>query len=88
LTLLRWLFQLCGILNVSRALGDSDLKQWVISDPFVREFQLTSADEFIVLATDGLWDVLSNEGAVEIAQEAGDAQRAAQMLMEEAMMRR
>ena len=80
--------QLSGILNVSRALGDSDLKRWVVSDPFVRELQLTSEDAFMVLATDGLWDVISNEGAVEVAEQGGDAQTAAQMLMEEAMMRR
>lgn len=77
-----------GILNVSRAFGDSDLKRWVVPDPFVRETQLTSEDAFMVLATDGLWDVISNEGAVEVAEQAGDAQSAAQMLMEEAMMRR
>ncbi|GAQ82850.1 protein phosphatase 2C [Klebsormidium nitens] len=80
--------RLSGILNVSRALGDSDLKRWVVSDPFVRELQLTSEDAFMVLATDGLWDVISNEGAVEVAEQGGDAQTAAQMLMEEAMMRR
>lgn len=50
-----------GRLAVSRAFGDSDLKEVVIPMPDVTTHELTADDEFIVLASDGLWDALPNE---------------------------
>ncbi|KAL6073111.1 PPM-type phosphatase domain-containing protein, variant 2 [Balamuthia mandrillaris] len=70
--------RVAGILAVSRALGDKELKsKGVIATPEVHflHFTSSSADDaktttkneremtlsFLVLATDGLWDVLSNK---------------------------
>ena len=50
-----------GVLAVSRAFGDKPLKRFVISTPHMQEEQLCHEDEFIILASDGLWDVLTNE---------------------------
>lgn len=50
-----------GRLAVSRAFGDSELKEVVIPLPDVTTHELTADDEFIVLASDGLWDALPNE---------------------------
>ena len=59
-----------GSLNLSRALGDMDYKQskdlgvaaqMVIAVPEVRTLRLESGDEFLILACDGIWDVLSNQ---------------------------
>uniref|UniRef100_K3WKK1 PPM-type phosphatase domain-containing protein n=1 Tax=Globisporangium ultimum (strain ATCC 200006 / CBS 805.95 / DAOM BR144) TaxID=431595 RepID=K3WKK1_GLOUD len=50
-----------GRLAVARAFGDSELKECVISLPDVTTHELTPEDEFIVLASDGLWDALPNE---------------------------
>ncbi|XVF86702.1 hypothetical protein PTKIN_Ptkin18bG0063200 [Pterospermum kingtungense] len=57
-----------GILAMSRAIGDLDLKQWVISVPEVTFTTRTEKDEFLILASDGLWDVLSNEEVVKFAR--------------------
>lgn len=46
-----------GILAVSRALGDLSLKPAVISTPDVISLSLAPHHRFLVLATDGLWDV-------------------------------
>ncbi|MEW5300300.1 MAG: hypothetical protein WDW36_003240 [Sanguina aurantia] len=52
-------------LQVSRCLGDFDVKGGgVTAEPEVMSMQLTGQDYFLVLATDGLWDVLRNEQAV------------------------
>ncbi|ESU42464.1 Protein phosphatase 2C [Giardia duodenalis] len=53
--------RVAGMLAVSRAIGDSPFKNCgVIADPDI--FALREADaDYIVLACDGLWDVLSNE---------------------------
>ena len=50
-----------GVLAVSRAFGDRPLKRFVIPTPDIKQEQLTSDDEFIILASDGLWDVVSNQ---------------------------
>lgn len=56
-----------GILATSRALGDSGLKHnHVVSpEPDVRTFSMAEHRPlFMILATDGLWDVFSNDEAV------------------------
>ncbi|PIA44256.1 hypothetical protein AQUCO_01700094v1 [Aquilegia coerulea] len=55
-----------GSLAVSRAIGDLNLKQWVVSEPEIKKLEITSDCEFLVLASDGLWDKVSNQEAVEI----------------------
>lgn len=50
-----------GRLAVTRAFGDGDLHGVVVPDPQVVVRELADADEYIVMASDGLWDVMSNE---------------------------
>ena len=52
------------------------------AQPEVVQYQLSNQDEFVVLASDGLWDKLSNEEAVglvydTVKQPAMAAQRCA-----------
>ncbi|KAH9321433.1 hypothetical protein KI387_016072, partial [Taxus chinensis] len=53
---------------MSRALGDRFLKRYVISEPEVTCVDRTHEDECLILASDGLWDVLSNVSACEVAR--------------------
>lgn len=55
----RWRVQ--GILAVSRAIGDVNLHPYVSGLPEIIEKQLDEDDLFLVLASDGLWDVLKND---------------------------
>ncbi|KAH9298884.1 hypothetical protein KI387_030566, partial [Taxus chinensis] len=55
-------------LAMSRALGDRFLKWYVISEPEVTCVDRTDEDECLILASDGLWDVLSNVSACEVAR--------------------
>jgi serine/threonine protein phosphatase PrpC len=50
-----------GVLAVSRAFGDKLLKQYVVADPEIKEEVVDSSLEFLILASDGLWDVVTNE---------------------------
>jgi len=53
-------------LAMSRSLGDSVVSRvGVICEPGVFEIDLTPEDKFFLLATDGVWDVMSNEEVVE-----------------------
>ncbi|KAK6455586.1 phosphatase 2C-like domain-containing protein [Scheffersomyces xylosifermentans] len=49
-----------GVLAVSRSLGDSYMKDIVIGRPFTTSTEITKDDEFMILACDGVWDVLSD----------------------------
>lgn len=46
-------------LAVSRAIGDENMKKWVISEPETCKLKLTSECEFLIMASDGLWDKVS-----------------------------
>ncbi|XP_014505138.1 probable protein phosphatase 2C 59 [Vigna radiata var. radiata] len=76
-----------GVLAVSRAFGDRLLKQYVVADPEIQEEKVDSSLEFLILASDGLWDVVSNEEAVSMIKPIPDAEEAAKRLMQEAYQR-
>ncbi|MCO5590442.1 hypothetical protein L7F22_044412 [Adiantum nelumboides] len=61
-------YRVAGLLGLSRALGDRYLKQYVISEPDVLCVPRTNDDECLILASDGLWDVVSNEIACDVAR--------------------
>ncbi|MED6147897.1 hypothetical protein PIB30_048215 [Stylosanthes scabra] len=72
-------------LAMARAFGDFCLKDFgLISVPDVSYHRLTENDEFVVLATDGIWDVLSNEEVVDIVASA-PRPNAARSLVESAV---
>ncbi|XP_062110434.1 uncharacterized protein LOC133822198 [Humulus lupulus] len=54
-----------GILTVSRSIGDAHLKEWVLAEPETKILQLTPDMEFLVLASDGLWEQVRNQEAVD-----------------------
>ncbi|CAD6225294.1 unnamed protein product [Miscanthus lutarioriparius] len=57
-----------GVLAMSRAIGDGYLKPYVSSVPEVTVTDRSDGDECLILASDGLWDVVSNEDACEVAR--------------------
>lgn len=63
---------MAGILATSRALGDYPLKDrnLIIPDPDILSFDLQfNKPQFVILASDGLWDVFQNEEAVAYIKE-------------------
>ncbi|OEL34657.1 putative protein phosphatase 2C 10 [Dichanthelium oligosanthes] len=76
-----------GVLAVSRAFGDRLLKQYVVADPEIKEEVVDSSLEFLILASDGLWDVVNNEEAVAMVKPIQDPQEAANKLLDEASRR-
>ncbi|KGN65822.1 probable protein phosphatase 2C 25 [Cucumis sativus] len=56
-----------GSLAVTRGIGDAHLKQWVIAEPETRAIRIEPRHEFLILASDGLWETVSNQEAVDIA---------------------
>lgn len=72
-------------LAMSRAFGDFILKDHgVIATPDIWYHRLTSSDQFIVLASDGVWDVLSNEEVASIVWMVESEEEAARAVVEAA----
>ncbi|CAI5481072.1 unnamed protein product [Closterium sp. Yama58-4] len=66
----------------SRAFGDFVVKDYgVIAEPDILIRHLTSEDEFIILATDGLWDVMTPQEAMSAVLAAPTRQTAARHLV-------
>ncbi|KAL6653432.1 hypothetical protein ACP70R_009010 [Stipagrostis hirtigluma subsp. patula] len=73
-------------LAMARAFGDFCLKNHgLICTPEVYYRKLSEKDDFLVLATDGIWDVLSNKEVVKIVSSVGDPSKAAKQLIDRAV---
>lgn len=57
-----------GVLAMSRAIGDNYLKPYVSCEPEVTITERTAEDECLIMASDGLWDVVSNDTACGVAR--------------------
>ncbi|KAJ7524289.1 hypothetical protein O6H91_18G085600 [Diphasiastrum complanatum] len=73
-----------GILAVSRAFGDRSLKKYISADPEIQEEVIKEDVEFLILASDGLWDVITNKDAVTLVRTIPDPESAARRLSDEA----
>lgn len=74
-----------GVLAVTRSLGDSAMKEYVVGSPYTSTMELNDADEFLIIACDGLWDVIEDQPAVELIRDSPSAQLAAENLVRHAL---
>ncbi|KAL1216221.1 putative protein phosphatase 2C 49 [Cardamine amara subsp. amara] len=84
-----------GVLSVTRALGDWEMKLPhgsqcpLISEPEIKQITLTEDDEFLVIGCDGIWDVLTSQEAIRIVRRGlnrhDDPTRCARELVMEAL---
>jgi len=78
-----------GGLGVTRAFGDHFPKSeniGMISKPFVSSLiKLNSTDSWVVLASDGLWDIISGQKAFDIIKNTGDSEEASAKLVRTAL---
>ena len=76
-----------GTLAVSRSIGDMRYKDVVCAEPDVVQVDITDSTEFIILATDGLWGLMSNQEAVDIARSCVTPEEASSKLADTALKR-
>jgi protein phosphatase 2C len=62
-----WWDRVMGELAVSRAIGDHCLRPYVIPEPELLMVERTPDDEVLVMASDGLWDVMNSQEVVDMA---------------------
>ena len=77
-------------LAMSRSIGDFVAGEvGVISEPDIQQLELTNEHKFLVLASDGIWEFLSNQAVIElVAQfwEAGNIEGACERAVKEAVI--
>lgn len=79
-----------GDLNMTRSLGDTRLKKYVIQEPFVKTFQISKDMDFLLLVSDGILDSFDDPSkACEIVRTnlliTGSVQKAAIKLGEDVL---
>lgn len=84
-----------GVLSVTRALGDWDMKfprgsaSPLIAEPEFRQVTLTEDDEFLIIGCDGIWDVMTSQHAVSLVRRGlrrhDDPEQCARELVMEAL---
>ncbi|XVF88251.1 hypothetical protein PTKIN_Ptkin19aG0034600 [Pterospermum kingtungense] len=89
-----------GELGVTRAIGDWHLKGMkemgektgpLIAEPELKMITLTKEDEFLIIGSDGMWDVFTSQNAIDFArrrlQEHNDVKLCCREIVEEAIKR-
>jgi protein phosphatase 1L len=77
--------RLQGVLAISRALGDPQLRPFLTPEPRVVEGLLGRENRFAVVACDGLWNVLAPEEVMAMVRGAADPQGVADKIVARAI---
>ncbi|KAH7545536.1 hypothetical protein FEM48_Zijuj01G0104100 [Ziziphus jujuba var. spinosa] len=64
------------------------VKEHITTEPYVRVESIDKDSEFIILASDGLWKVMSNQEASDCIRKIDDAQEASEKLIRGALSRK
>jgi len=75
-----------GQLVLTRALGDHALKKYGVSAiPHVIKLQLESFHKYIIIASDGIWDVITEENLLSISKTTENSSELADLLVKTAL---
>ncbi|CAR25622.1 hypothetical protein ZYGR_0A01870 [Zygosaccharomyces rouxii] len=74
-----------GMLAVTRSFGDKFFDGLVVGNPFTTSVELTRDDEFLIVACDGLWDVIDDQDACELIRDIKEPNEAAKTLVRYAL---
>lgn len=74
-----------GMLAVTRSLGDKFFDGLVVSKPFTTCVEIMEGDQFLILACDGLWDVIEDQEACDMIKDIKDPNEAAKILVRYAL---
>ncbi|XP_058076688.1 probable protein phosphatase 2C 5 [Magnolia sinica] len=76
-----------GGLCLSRSIGDTDVGEFIVPIPHVKQVKLSNSGGRLIIASDGIWDALSSETAAQSCRGL-PAELAAKMVVKEALRSR
>ncbi|GMI96741.1 hypothetical protein like AT1G47380 [Hibiscus trionum] len=71
-----------GGLCLSRSIGDMDVGEFIVPVPYVKQVKLSTAGGRMIISSDGVWDVLSAEEALDCCRGMPPDAAAAQIVKE------
>lgn len=75
-----------GQLMLSRTFGDFEFKNnGVIVAPYIYRKEIEDADKYVVLACDGVWDVISDYDMFELSKKISNAKEYCDLIMKDAV---
>ena len=75
-----------GSLMLSRAFGDWELKSYgVISEPHVTKINISELDKYVIIASDGIWDVLDDGDVYDISRNYENSKDLCNAIVEKAI---
>ncbi|KAL4461194.1 hypothetical protein ABPG72_011759 [Tetrahymena utriculariae] len=79
--------RVAGVLAVSRAFGDHSLRNFgVIAQPDVTRIELRMIHKYLVVASDGLWDVVIPKEVLEVSKLKSNSEEVAAELLKRALL--
>lgn len=82
-------YRVNGNLALARAIGDRSERPHVTADPEIISVDVEEGDQFVIIATDGLWDVMESADAVNFVKlslkERISKDKIAQVMVQEAL---
>lgn len=76
-----------GGLCLSRSIGDTDVGEFIVPIPHVKQVKLSNAGGRLIIASDGIWDALSSDMAAQSCRGL-PAELAAKLVVKEALRSR
>jgi len=76
-----------GGLCLSRSIGDTDVGEFIVPVPHVKQVKLSNAGGRLIIASDGIWDALSSDMAAQSCRGL-PAELAAKLVVKEALRSR
>jgi protein phosphatase PTC1 len=75
-----------GQLALSRAIGDHSMKKYgVIPTPHIKKHVINDRDKYVVLASDGVWDVISEDDIFNMAQDSSNSNELSDTIIRKAV---
>lgn len=71
-----------GGLCLSRSIGDRDVGEFIVPVPYVKQVKLSTGGGRLIISSDGVWDILSFEAALQCCRGMSPEAAAAQIVKE------
>ncbi|XP_062099362.1 probable protein phosphatase 2C 12 isoform X1 [Humulus lupulus] len=71
-----------GGLCLSRSIGDRDVGEYIVPVPYVKQVKLSTSGGRLIISSDGVWDALSAEAALECCRSMSADSAATQIVKE------
>jgi protein phosphatase PTC1 len=77
-----------GQLIITRAFGDSSLKKYgVSSSPHISKNYINDKDRYLVLASDGIWDVIEDDELLRLSQSVTNSDELTKLIIKTSLIR-